>query len=152
MGNIRFVGLAASLLTSVAMTGCSVPVPVGCPEMAWSNTFTVTLTGSARDAALVELCIVDLCTESTLIEQERETISPTPVGVPMPLSISRVGEREWHVSVVMATPETLTVRSLSSAGEVLAEREVALEWQRVGGSEQCGGPSEAEPVGLDIPY
>lgn len=45
----------------------------------------------------------------------------------------------------------LKLRAVSAEGEVLAKRDFALEWRRVGGTEECGGPQEAGPVSLDIP-
>lgn len=51
----------------------------------------------------------------------------------------------------MTAPENVTVRALDTAGEVLTEEEFALEWRRVGGSEECGGPGEAGPVTLVVP-
>ncbi|SEO18668.1 hypothetical protein SAMN05216281_1563, partial [Cryobacterium luteum] len=32
----------------------------------------------------------------------------------------------------------------------LAERDVTLNWVRVGGTEQCGGPAETDPITLTI--
>jgi hypothetical protein len=44
-----------------------------------------------------------------------------------------------------ATPDDLTLR-VSDATGVLTEHEADLGWTRVGGSEECGGPHEAEVV------
>jgi hypothetical protein len=36
------------------------------------------------------------------------------------------------------------------SGEALAESTVNLTWDRVGGTERCGGPEETEPVTLTV--
>jgi len=38
----------------------------------------------------------------------------------------------------------------AGAGDVVHRAEVGVSWERVGGSEQCGGPSEAH-VAVDDP-
>ena len=43
------------------------------------------------------------------------------------------------------SPGALVLR-ISDAGGVLTEHEAAPEWVRVGGTERCGGPREAEVV------
>jgi hypothetical protein len=50
----------------------------------------------------------------------------------------------------MSAPKAVTVRASSADGTVLAERKVTLEWTRVGGTEQCGGPMEAPVVRLRV--
>jgi len=81
---------------------------------------------------------------------EPEAASPE-AAVPLQLfSITRVNKQALRVSLDMAAPETLTLRALSLAGDVLVEQDVALDWRRVGGSARCGGPSEAAPVVLNI--
>jgi hypothetical protein len=51
----------------------------------------------------------------------------------------------------MSAPKKATVKALDARGEVLAQRDVDLTWTRVGGSEQCGGPSTAGPITLPLP-
>ena len=50
----------------------------------------------------------------------------------------------------MGSPDSATLRALSASGEVLAERDVTLEWVRVGGTERCGGPAQTGPISLTI--
>lgn len=49
----------------------------------------------------------------------------------------------------MVQPGEVTARALSADGEILASTETGLEWTRVGGSEQCGGPMRATSILLD---
>lgn len=129
------------------------------------NTVRIELNGNAGSVAGIELCADGVCAASapvqqvpdeplrlaTVIPKDSATSAPAPTDIPLLFSISRIDERTWQISLDMATPERLTLRAVSATGEVLAERDVALEWRRVGGSEQCGGPSDAGPVSLDIP-
>ena len=50
--------------------------------------------------------------------------------------------RSAGLSVDMAAPESVVVTVLGADGSDLAEVSADLEWHRVGGSEECGGPME----------
>ena len=155
------MAVAATLLVSLTATGCG--GPVACPAIGWSNEVGVALTGEAGAVATVEVCSDGVCFSGPLELQTAEpmmveTLGPqdlagsTPSTVsPWTFSVAREDERTWRISTEMATPDSLTVRALSATGEVLAERDVDLSWQRVGGTAECGGPGEAEPIALDIP-
>ncbi|MCC9068037.1 hypothetical protein [Arthrobacter cryoconiti] len=163
MVKFRFLSLFVTLLASLALEGCATPVM--CPAIGWINTIDVNLTGNVADIASLELCVDGVCAASSTVQQipveslRRATLVPTgpasaPTGlttVPLNFSINRIDQRTWRASMSMAAPATLTLRALSSAHNVLVEREIALEWRRMGGSEQCGGPSEVGPITLDIP-
>ena len=47
------------------------------------------------------------------------------------------------VSFLLETPDGVNVAVLGPDGAVLAELTADLEWVRVGGSAECGGPHEA---------
>lgn len=157
---LQLLGLVVALLMTVVVTGCS----TACPAIGWINSVSIHLNGNVRDVAVLELCADGECATSAPLPQESEeslrvvrpeelaTVSSERPPGPSLFSILRVDERNWRASVGMTTPETVTVRALSSTGQVLAEREVPLEWRRVGGTEQCGGPGEAGPADLDIPF
>ncbi|MDR7081160.1 hypothetical protein J2X01_000429 [Arthrobacter ginsengisoli] len=168
--------LAVALLLAAGTAGCS--GPIACPAIAWSNSLTVTLDGSVENVALVELCAADVCSvrmdspvpfPSTSVSpgavpapvapgppsalSAPPSISPLPASSSMPFSsytASRIDDRTWKVSFLMQSPKHVTVRALAADGTVLAEREVDLGWTRVGGSEQCGGPATAGPIGLAV--
>lgn len=76
--------------------------------------------------------------------------TPTPSPTEEALVATRVDDDTWNVVFLFNGPAEATVRAVASDGQVLEEREVAFEWKRVGGSERCGGPQEAEPITLDI--
>ena len=156
---LQLLGLVVAMLLTVAVAGCS----TACPAIGWINSVSFHLNGNVRDVAVLELCADGECATSAplpqgsqeslhvLTPEELAAVSSQRPAGPSLFSISRVDERNWRASVAMTTPETVTVRALSSTGQVLAEREVALEWRRVGGTERCGGPGEAGSVDLDIP-
>ena len=137
MGRIARSGIVLSLLLGLS-AGCSTEVL--CPAIGWVNApVRIHLEGNAGDVAVVELCADGVCAAST------------PTATSVPFVISPVDASNWQISLESATPDVLTLRALSSAGHVLVEQGVALEWRRVGGTAQCGGPSEAEPVTLEVP-
>ncbi|GAA3934729.1 hypothetical protein [Microbacterium soli] len=130
-GRGRAAAAAASLLVASVSAGCSGATV--CPAIGWSNTLTVELGG---DAAVVDR--VQLCTDAGCAPAE--DIDPSG-----PLGLVTVAEHDtdaWIFSVA-GLPETFTVRALDVDGAVLTESEVAPEWTRTGGTERCGGPSEA---------
>ncbi|WP_156786359.1 hypothetical protein [Microterricola viridarii] len=166
------MGFTGALLLSVALSGCTLVTPGVCPAIAWFNRATVNLTGNVDDVAALEFCIDGMCAASTDVQPlpdeplplttlepiDLQTFSPAPreasplpTAVPPIFSFIRTNESTWRIALDMAAPETATIRALSSTGDVLVEHEVALDWRRVGGSEQCGGPSEAAPVSVEIP-
>lgn len=167
MQRVQFLRIAVALLGIFAVSGCTSSGV--CPAIAWFNTVEVNLIGNADAVASFELCTDDVCAASTsvLLGPEEplslstrdfqlgspgpQAASPSTTAIPQMLfSSTRIDAQTWSISIDMAAPETLTFRALSSSGDVLAERAFELDWQRVGGSEECGGPSVAGPVILDI--
>ena len=159
---IQLFGLIAALVLSSALAGCSV-FDV-CPAIGWNNTLTVTLEGATRNVSVVELCADDVCSAparsqlssdqpvriETFNPQHLATPTADPSAIQLPYFASKIDEHSWEISTGMATPERVTLRALSASGEVLAERDVTLNWVRVGGTERCGGPGEAGPISLTI--
>ncbi len=158
----RLVVLSAVLMVSVIVSGCSVSDL--CPTIGWSNTVTVKLEGTTSNVSVVELCADGECSgpapsqlspdESVGIEildpLQLETFTPVPSAIHLSFFASKVDEHSWEISTIMATPENVTIRALSPSKEVLAERDVTLNWVRVGGTERCGGPAEVDPITLTI--
>ena len=158
----RLVVLIAALMVSAVVSGCS--VSDACPTIGWANTVTVKLEGATSNVSVVEFCADGECSDpapsqlssdepvriETLDPQQLETFTPVPSAIQPPFFASKVDEHSWEISTIMATPENVTIRALSPSGEVLAERDVTLNWVRVGGTERCGGPAEADPITLTI--
>lgn len=123
--------------------------------------------GNASDVAVVEFCVDGVCGSSEFSPDGSdgsvqlytpgtfppvEPSVPPTVLAPIPtLGISRVDASNWQASLGMTEPGTVTVRALSSSGQILVETVTDLQWTRSGGSSQCGGSSTTAPVNLEIP-
>ncbi|MFC5932265.1 hypothetical protein D6T64_03180 [Cryobacterium melibiosiphilum] len=162
--DVGLVSIGAALIAIVALAGCSTSSYVNCPAIGWGNTVAVTLDGAIGEVSTVQMCIDDQCSipalgepatdepvqVETLRPQDRETYTPSPSAWESPYFASQVDDHSWEIALTMEVPENATLRALSANEDILAEKGVALVWVRVGGSEQCGGPSEAGPVTLTI--
>lgn len=128
--------VAAALGAVLTLTGCDGGVGRVCPAVAWGNALTVELAGDwpPGEGRSVRVACPQPCGL-----QFHEDAPPGPVheGV-APL----IGDRAT-VSFLMETPDEVHVAVLGADGAVLTEVEVDLEWVRVGGSAECGGPHEA---------
>jgi hypothetical protein len=56
----------------------------------------------------------------------------------------------WTLVFYAQPPDTITLRAHGEDGMTLAEDEFSLEWTRVGGTEECGGPTKAGPLQLTV--
>ncbi len=120
----------AGLVSAMGLTGC---VPFACPAIGWTNALTVQLDG---DTSAVDQ--VQLCTDAGCAPVEDEDVTGA-LGI---VAAEEQKDDAWVFSVD-GLPDTFTVRTLAADGTVLSDTEVTPEWDRIGGSEQCGGPSEA---------
>ena len=164
MGAKLLSGLAAASFLILAMTRCSFGLV--CPAIGWINTVDIHVDGKAGDVAVVEFCVDGVCGSSEsspplsdgsvrlytpgTFPPVEPSVAPT-VSAPIPtLGISRVDESNWQALLGMTEPVTVTVRALSSTGQVLAETVSDLQWMLSGGSERCGGPSTTGLITLDV--
>jgi hypothetical protein len=138
-------------------------MPGVCPAIGWSSSVTVTLEGAVGAVNYVEFCAEGVCSSPAPTAAPAESIapllpspdalptsSPTPRAIYSPYVGRKVDERGWQFSVGMGAPRRATVRAFAADGTVLGERDVDLEWTRVGGTEQCGGPAVAGPIALRV--
>ncbi|MEO8281959.1 MAG: hypothetical protein ABI568_00920 [Pseudarthrobacter sp.] len=125
---------------------------------------TVELTGDVSRVGAVQLCTAGACSE---LPPEPGTATPRvvstmPVGPTVPVTpdappsmapfyAEQVDADTWMFTVNMRSPDHVTARALSARGEVLIEKEADLEWVRVGGSAQCGGPSRVPSLEVVVP-
>ncbi|MFF1254855.1 hypothetical protein ACFVYC_20500 [Pseudarthrobacter sp. NPDC058329] len=148
--------------------GCATPGV--CPAIGWSNSATVVLDGPVDGVDTVQFCPDGACSITPQpTTAPKSTIAPGPSAIPgqaatavpaapgadsgskySPYFGKKIDDRTWQFSAPMNAPAKATVRALAASGEVLAAREVELTWTRVGGSEQCGGPSTAGPITLSL--
>lgn len=139
---MRRVALAAAVVVAAVATAACAPLPLACTTIGYSSTLTVTLADPRDDVAL-ELCLSDGCTPAPLDQlSSDEAFAEGRFG-----EASGDGVDGWTV-VLGGGGDVVGYRLLDADGTVLAEAEGELEpdWVRVGGSEQCGGPAEAELV------
>lgn len=136
----RWAGLVLATVLSSALTGCS--LSTACPAIGWINSVTVTLDGDVQNVDVVELCADRMCSRPQGSQQATEDA--------IPFIASAKSDTDWEVQIGMQAPKAVSVRALSADGRVLAETEANLDWRRVGGSERCGGPQEADPVTLQV--
>jgi hypothetical protein len=110
--------LAALLVPALA--GCSGTERV-CPPVGWGGTLVVELGPDWPDLVGASVRLAD--------------------GDPVP-----VRSRSTAFSLVMPLPSSVAVTVLDAGGASLAAIEEEPDWRRVGGSAECGGPSEATVV------
>lgn len=147
------------LAVCIPVAGCSNV----CPAIGWVNSITVELAGDVSRVDTVQLCADGACSE---LRPEPGTAAPrivvtTPLDARAPHTLEAqptmapfyaewIDADTWRFTVSMSSPDHVTAKALSATGDVLAEEEADLDWKRVGGSAQCGGPMEASPVELTV--
>jgi hypothetical protein len=108
---------------------------VACPAIGWGSSVRVELTGdwSARAVGVVELECSPSCERPTVLDEV--TGEPVELGAESdPLS--------WPV-LYGERPDSAVATVWAPDGSELARVESQLEFERVGGTEECGGPAEA---------
>ncbi len=164
--------ITAALVTLTAASGCSAPPAVtACPAIAHSTVVPVEISGSrASSVVAVKLCSDEEgCSNGVPVQppqQPTATLPPPPPPPPdtfatpapqqsQPTELfsqfitSRISEEKWEVQTSMVQPAEVTAQALDASGTILAITQAPLEWTRIGGSEECGGPSRSTPVRLD---
>lgn len=135
------LGIAAMGLSIVVGGAGCVPA---CPTTGYFSTFEIVLEGS--DAAEAER--VALCTELGCSVPVSET-TPAPAAGPL-YTLTELGGERWRIDFIAGAPEEATIAVFAEDGTELGRSTTRLEWRRVGGSEECGGPREAGPVVVDV--
>jgi hypothetical protein len=129
---VRAIALTGAVLALAACDG----VGQACPAIGWGSTLTVELApdwppGEGRS---VEVGCPEPCGLPAL--------GSTPSG-PIREGVAPLTGTSTALSFVMETPDSVVVPVLGPDGAVLAEVAADLDWERVGGSEECGGPMAA---------
>ena len=132
MTRVRAIALTGAVL---ALAGCD-GVGQACPAIGWGSTLTVELApdwppGEGRS---VEVGCPEPCGLPAL--------GGTPSG-PIRAGVAPLTGTSTALSFVMETPDSVVVPVLGPDGVVLAEVAADLDRERVGGSEECGGPMAA---------
>ena len=123
------IGLA---LAGTALTGCD--TVTACPAIGYAHTLTVALAegwpaGTGRTVHLdcSPACGVEWLEDGTMSAQTSAPLAGTSASVPFSIT----------------PPDSVVVRVLDATGAELTRFGADPEWRRVGGTAECGGPSEA---------
>jgi hypothetical protein len=127
---------ACAVAAALAFSACAAGASTVCPAIGWSNTLTV---GLADDWPPVD-------GGSLVVEcSSRCGLMLSPTDEPDELSVPLTG-RSTVVQLDMTAPDAVVLTVLGADGAELAQLGTDLDWRRVGGTEECGGPSAASVV------
>jgi hypothetical protein len=161
LGGMMRASLVSLLV--VALAGCNQLV-TACPAIGYSSALVVRLAddwppGDARTVTLdcpeEEVCGLPSAFPREAVPSAAVVPFQEPAPPPAGQSPAPEVDRESPVVqplsdgsaefVLFSSPETVTL-TVTEAGEDVVSVTVRPEWVRVGGSEECGGPLEAELV------
>jgi hypothetical protein len=131
----RIAGGACVMAIGLALAACGAAAGTACPAIGWSNTLTV---GLADDWPPVQDGSLRVECSSRCGMYGRE-------GPADELTVPLDG-RSTVVQLDMTAPDSVVLTVLGVDGTELAVLDADLDWRRVGGSEECGGPHAASVV------
>jgi hypothetical protein len=141
--------VAAGAALSLASCGYFIGTdPRACPAIGWSSTVEIELSGSTDGVALVRVCADKACAGAP--PPADTSPAPTDGLWPTVQNAEKVDDDSWSLAMFTSTEGDVTVQALSATGEILVEKATDLAFVRVGGTEECGGPTRAQ-VALEIP-
>ena len=109
------------------LAACTAERQTACPAIGWPSVLEVRLAPEwPEDAA-------DAVTVEPFDGPDEEAVVPLVAGA------AEVGFSPGY-------PNSVLVTVVDAGGRMLAVHEAGLDWVRVGGTEACGGPHEAEVV------
>ncbi|GAA4655668.1 hypothetical protein [Arthrobacter cryoconiti] len=120
--------------------------PAACPAATWANTLKVTLTGS--QSAVAGAANITACAGSTCIPLNPMFAKNAPNATDI---LAREANGSWVFVMGEQPPSAVTLRVFDTAGNLLTQESRTLNWTRVGGTEQCGGPMAAMRVQVQVP-
>jgi hypothetical protein len=128
-GLVAFVVALVAVLLAATWSGGS---STACPAVAWGSSLRIELADGwpAADAVRVE------CPSRCGLASQPVDGGPDAATVPLTGTTA-------SVSFLMGAPTSVTASVLGPDGAVLAEADLDLDWVRVGGTAECGGPHEA---------
>lgn len=152
---MRALRVVPLLAAAVVLSGC-IPPGFACTTIGYTSVAHVTL-AEPRPGIELELCEGEGCEPGPVMTGEElpvrpatpsELADPTAPTAPSsvqagPISLTGNSRTGWSAGFLAGYP-VLGYRMIDSTGAVIAEGEVDVDWVRVGGSEQCGGPTEAK--------
>ncbi|WP_127818729.1 hypothetical protein [Microbacterium sp. CPCC 204701] len=155
MRALRVLVIAAS--AAVTLTACAPFGGFACTAVGYSATARVTLEEPVAGVTL-EMCGGDACEPRPVMAGEAAPLkwaSPTdlaiPTATPSParpadaemIDLTGNGRRGWSATFLDGR-STLGYRLTGADGTLISQGHLDVEWKRVGGSAECGGPLEAD--------
>ncbi|MFD2092456.1 hypothetical protein [Blastococcus deserti] len=124
---------------ALAFVACSAGGSTVCPAIGWSNALVVELADdwSRLEGGSLRIECSSRC--GYLIHEDGPSTDEDALTVPL-------GRGREVFQLDMTAPDAVVVTVLAADGTELAEVDADLDWHRVGGSEDCGGPHEATVV------
>jgi hypothetical protein len=147
-------------ISAVALASCG--TPTACPAVLYGASLTVRLAdgwGDAEPRSVTVRCADGV--ECGSIRPDDLTVLPMPEEVPVPppgsapvptpepspeISGTTQDLHDGEATYSLHGPREELIVTVNGADGVLLERTVTPDWVRVGGSVECGGPTEAEVV------
>jgi len=140
---MRRVGAASLLALPIALLSGCVSFGFACPAIGYGSTAHIVLQ-DPRPGLRLELCDGEGCTPGTVMEPTEigATAEPVDTGIHLLEGDSASG---WSAGMFAGQP-VLGYRVTDSAGALVAEGQIAVEWVRIDGDDRCGGNRAAEVV------
>ena len=135
---------AVLVLSGLSLTAC-VPPGFACSAVGYTSMAKIAL-AEPRSGVELELCDGPGCVPGPPIapagtQPARTTAEPVvDTGV---LTLVGDGVSGWSADFI-GGQSVVGYRLTDTLGEVIAEGTVDVDWVRVGGTERCGGPRQAE--------
>ncbi|MGH3588128.1 MAG: hypothetical protein ACRDQ0_17625 [Pseudonocardia sp.] len=131
-----WAGLAAVGIVVVAVAAAIVgprlsPPGQACPAIGYSSVLEVTLTGDTSAVAHLQVRDGD---------RWQPPFPSGPDATAPAIPSSRDGDT-WAFTLFYP-PNPIALRAVDEGGDVIARTEVDVDWVRVGGTAECGGPME----------
>ncbi len=130
-------GGACAMAVALAVGGCGATGGTACPAVAWGSALTVQFADDWPPVAggVTVRCVPE-CMAAVLAGG-----SPGSTAASDPADGGSV-----TVTYTLSTPDSVVLTVLAPDGTALTEVDADVDWRRVGGSEECGGPHEATVV------
>jgi len=128
---VAALGIVA-LTVVAAVVAPHVPgTPRACPAIGYSSVLEVTLDGNTSEVAVLQ------------VRDGDQWQPPYPPDAAVPAIPTTHDGDTWTFQLFSAS-DSIMLRVLDDDGDVLEQTEVDVRWVRVGGTAECGGPTEAE--------
>lgn len=101
------------------------------PGDRYSSVLQVTLEGDTSEVAVIQ------------VRDGDQWQPPYPPAAEVP-AIPTSHDGDTWTFTLFSSPRSVMLRALDDDGDVLERTEVDVGWARVGGTAECGGPTEAE--------